>query len=382
MIKTLLEHPDLKSVLTLLRTAPFAIRLVGGAVRDAYLERPVTDFDFAAACRYEQLTKFLQQSPCQIVRNRPQHGNILFTLGKRNYDITILRQDCTTDGRHAEIAATDSWHIDAERRDFTVNALSLDFAGQLHDPLQQGIADLKARRLCFIGAPRKRIREDYLRILRFFRFQGKLDFDIDRHDLGIISEEADGLRRLSRERIREEMVQILSLPNPILKQMTDCGLWDKVFRHHIPPDLGFLTQFAYPNSNWTLRLAAWFRDYPDAVTALSHDLVLTRGETQLLARRLTQPTLPPNPALWLYRYGRALSKDYWWLYAAASNDPELFQQLCTHDIPLLPISGTVLAQQGFSGATIRDALHTAETAWIASDFQFRQQDLLKILHKT
>ena len=190
MKRDLIQHPKLHSIIGILRNAPFVIRIVGGAVRDAILGREISDFDFAAACDFNELRAFIQASPCTIARENAQHGNILFTYQGQGYDITILRQDTDTDGRHATIATTDSWRVDAARRDFTINALSVDFDGQYHDPLGQGLQDLENRYLRFIGDTRTRIREDYLRILRFFRFQGQLECTINPDDLSIIAQEA------------------------------------------------------------------------------------------------------------------------------------------------------------------------------------------------
>lgn len=370
----LLKHDQLQCIIGILRNAPFPIRLVGGAVRDAFLGRDIVDFDFAAACAFGELKSFLEQSPCTIARTNTQHGSILFTHQGHGYDITILRQDMRTDGRHAEIVRTDSWRIDAERRDFTVNALSMDLDGHCFDPLGQGVQDLDNRHLRFIGQTRDRIQEDYLRILRFFRFQGALEFAIDPNDLTILTEESPSLRKLSRQRIREEMRKILFLPKlDAVQEMTRCGISKHIFPQCSPKNIGFLQNFRHPDADWICRLAAWFRNIPEAKQEIPHALAFSKAETARFQQYLNPPTLPINPALWLYRYGRALSLDYFWLYA---DQEEMLEALRSEVIPVFPVTSRDLMALGYAGSKLGAALSQAETLWIASDMQRDRRDLL------
>lgn len=371
----LLQHPDLIPILGILRKAPFEIRLVGGAVRDSFLGRGVHDFDFAAACTFQEMRAFLTESPCDIARENDRHGSILFTYQGHGYDMTVLRQDVETDGRHARIITTDSWLLDARRRDFTINALSMSLDGECFDPLEQGIRDLENRHLRFIGDIRRRIQEDYLRILRFFRFQAQLGFAFNQDDLTIIAEEASFLRQLSKERIRTEIRQILSLPEQdVLHTMTNCQIWSAVFPISMPGNLGFLTKFYHPEPDWILRLAAWFRDIPQAKQEIPYALAFSKTETRRFQQYLSRPELPINPALWLYRYGRALSVDYFWLYGDQREIPD---SLTCAAIPIFPITSADLSALGCKGAQLGSALRKAESLWIDSGMKLQREALVK-----
>lgn len=372
------NYPRLQPIITALATAPFEIRLVGGAVRDALLNREFDDFDFAAACDYSTLEAFLKTTTCKIVHRHHQHGNFLCTLDDHTFDITILRRDEFTDGRHANIAETDSWYIDAARRDFSVNALSYDFGGNLHDPLETGLTDLRNQHLRFIGDVRKRLEEDYLRILRFFRFQSQLGFHIEPNDLDVIAEYSSTLQHLSRERIRQEMVKILAKPcSEILMQMQKTGILQQVFTQH-QPKISNLQKIKHPNPDWSLRLAMIFLKQRNATDQLSHDLVLSKKESLMLKQRLCPPELSMHPKTWLYRYGRDLSIDYYWLYGVDKIAPAIMTHLEDDPIPTFPLTGRDMQNHGFTGVEIGKALQRSEETWLASDCRLKKHELLAI----
>ncbi|UCI29652.1 CCA tRNA nucleotidyltransferase [Mesorhizobium sp. B4-1-4] len=189
-------------------------RVAGGAVRNALMGKAVADIDIATTCLPQETVRRAEAEGFKTVPTGIEHGTITVVAGGKPYEITTLRADVETDGRHARVSFGRDWKLDAERRDFTINALYAEADGTVVD-LVGGVADIEARRLRFIGDPEARIREDYLRILRFFRFfawygEGRPDAE----GLKACARLKDGLAQLSAERIWSELKKLLSAPDP------------------------------------------------------------------------------------------------------------------------------------------------------------------------
>lgn len=185
------------------------VRFVGGCVRDTLLGLPVSDIDMATTLAPETVLEYLREANINAVPTGLQHGTITAVLESGPVEITTLRRDVSTDGRHASVAFTDDWREDAARRDFTINALYAD--PNTHDIFDyfEGVADLDAQRVRFIGDPYERIAEDHLRILRYFRFLARFGNEPDAEALEACTRRAKDLMALSRERIREELLKLL-----------------------------------------------------------------------------------------------------------------------------------------------------------------------------
>ena len=210
-LRALLDDPDLAPVLAALPQA----RLVGGAVRDALAGLPVADIDIATPEPPETSMARLAEAGLRVVPTGLAHGTVTAVSNHRPFEITTLRRDVATDGRHAQVVWTDDWRADAARRDFTINALSLDRDGGLHD-FFGGQADLAAGRVRFVGEAGQRIAEDYLRVLRFFRFYARYGHGApDGAAVGAIAASVDGLAMLSAERVWSEIKRILAAPDPV-----------------------------------------------------------------------------------------------------------------------------------------------------------------------
>lgn len=206
-----LSDPALVAVLTALPAA----RIVGGAVRDALAGRPVADIDLATPDRPEAVMAALSAAGIRAVPTGLAHGTVTAVVDGHGFEITTLRLDVETDGRHAVVAFTDDWRDDAARRDFTINAMSMSADGAIYDWFG-GVADLRARRVRFVGDPMQRIAEDYLRLLRFFRFQARYGDDApDAATEAAVRAGVPGLAGLSVERIWHELKRILAAPDPI-----------------------------------------------------------------------------------------------------------------------------------------------------------------------
>jgi len=210
-----MKHPATRRVMAALNHGEWQARFVGGCVRDALAGRPVTDIDIATTAPPEEGCRLLEAAGIHVIPTGLKHGTITAVLEGENFEITTLRHDVETYGRHARVAFTDDWKPDAARRDFTINAMFCDEDGTLYDPFG-GLADLAAGRVRFVGSARQRIHEDVLRLLRYFRFTAHYGhLPADGEALAACREMAHQLPRLSGERVRKEILRLLEAPDPL-----------------------------------------------------------------------------------------------------------------------------------------------------------------------
>lgn len=223
--ETITANRGLRAVLAAL--APRRALIVGGAVRNAILGEPVEDIDIATDARPERVVELAQAAGLRPVPTGIEHGTVTIVAAGEGFEVTTFRRDVATDGRRAVVAFSDRLEDDAARRDFTMNALYAEGSGQVIDPVG-GLDDLAARRLRFVGDPDQRIAEDYLRILRFFRFHARYGRPgaADTAALDACARGVPGLARLSRERVGAEMRKLLDAPDPIeaLRLMDRAGV--------------------------------------------------------------------------------------------------------------------------------------------------------------
>jgi poly(A) polymerase len=225
-----LKDTATQRVMDALLSGPGAARFVGGCVRNALLGEPVADLDIATDILPDEVTRRLTAAGINVVPTGIAHGTVTAIADHRPFEITTLRRDVSTDGRRATVAFTTDWYEDAARRDFTFNALYADRDGAVTD-MTGGLDDLTARRVRFIGVADERIAEDYLRILRFFRFHAWYGRgEMDRAALAACAEGKAGMAALSGERIHAELLKLLAAPDPVpaLRQMTATGIMDEV----------------------------------------------------------------------------------------------------------------------------------------------------------
>jgi len=196
-------------------TQPKAL-FVGGCIRNALMEASETDVDIATQWTPEQVMEHLDKAEIKSIPTGIDHGTVTAVIDRQPFEITTLRKDVETDGRHAVVAFTEDWRKDAQRRDFTMNTLLADIQGNIYDPTEQGLKDLESKKVVFVGEPEQRIAEDYLRILRFFRFHAWYgDSDIDPQALQACKAAADQILTLSKERITQEVSKLLQAKFPI-----------------------------------------------------------------------------------------------------------------------------------------------------------------------
>ena len=222
--------PATKAVIKALTAGGAEVRFVGGCVRDALARRPVKDIDLATPDAPDKVIKLLETAGIRVVPTGIEHGSVTAIVEGAKFEVTTLRRDVETDGRRAKVAFTDDWAADAERRDFTINALSATPAGDVYDP-HDGIGDLAHGRVRFVGRGKERIAEDVLRILRYFRFfgsHGRPPADPDA--VAACRAEAPKLKQLSGERVRDELFKILMTPNPaeVAVMMRGLGVFNPI----------------------------------------------------------------------------------------------------------------------------------------------------------
>jgi poly(A) polymerase len=255
----LLGRPAVADLMALMNGEGAETRIIGGAVRNTLLNLPTTDIDLATTLRPDQAMARASSAGHKVVPTGIAHGTVTVVIGKVPFEITTLRRDVATDGRHATIAFADSFEEDALRRDFTINQFSLSADGVVHD-YAGGLADLQARRVRFIGDPDTRIAEDYLRIMRFFRFHAAYgEGPLDAPGLAACIRLRAGMARLSAERIRAELMKLLVArgAHSAVPEFVAGGIWSEItggLAADVPAFEACLSGF--PGSDAVTRLAA------------------------------------------------------------------------------------------------------------------------------
>jgi len=383
-----LDRPETQAVFAALVARGFAARAVGGAVRNSLLGRPVVDIDIATTARPQEVINAAEAAGLKAVPTGLAHGTVTVVAGDRPYEVTTLRKDVETHGRHATVAFTDDWTADARRRDFTLNALYCDADGTVFDPLS-GYTDLAARRVRFIGDAQERIREDYLRILRFFRLTADYgEGPADAAGLSACVRERAGLVMLSAERVRGELLRLLVAPRgpEIVALMLDYGFITPLLGAAPRPTLlarlaGLETSFDLAPDP-ILRLAALAVEVTEDAERLGERLRLSNAQTGGLLRAADRtpevgPTAPRAAArVQLYRQGGQAYREQVLLNWARAGDPPqsaAWRHLLTLPerwrTPTFPLGGADVLAAGVSeGPRVGEILGALEEEWIAGGF--------------
>ena len=387
---------ETQAVFACLNREGFEARVVGGAVRNTLLDEPVREVDFATTSRPEDTLQLAAQTGIRTVPTGISHGTVTLIVHGIPFEVTTLRQDVETHGRHATVEFGEDWAEDAQRRDFTMNALYAGSKGEIYDPLG-GAADLLARRVRFVGDARTRIQEDYLRILRFFRFSAQYGHgEFDREGLTAAIRERLGLERLSREQIRSELLHILvarRAPDAI-EVMDDSGvlilLLGGVARRERFNRLSRIESALGLRPDPIFRLAALGVCIPEDAARLAANLRLSSQETNELlsfaaAPHFAEPRMRDLKAA-LYKFGPRLYLGHtllaWTSAGAPANDAAWtagVELLRSWQRPKFPIGGADLIARGWnSGAALGERLKRLEETWIGSEFILSREDLLDL----
>ena len=232
-----LQDKTCKKILSLLNKKDDTTRFVGGCVRDSLIGVKTNDIDIATKLEPYDVVNILTSASIKVIPTGIDHGTVSVFSKKFNFEITTLRSDISTDGRHAKVIFSDSWEKDSSRRDFTINSIYLKQNGDIYDPYN-GIKHLKERKIIFIGDPNERINEDYLRILRFFRFNafyGNDNLKLSNNSIKACAKNKNKIKKLSSERIHNEFFKILNSENPyfVINIMKKIGILDILFEKKV-----------------------------------------------------------------------------------------------------------------------------------------------------
>lgn len=382
---------ELKTLVGFFKKYGYEIRIAGGAVRDLLSGLRPTDLDFATTATPDEMKKmFVAENVRMINMNGEKHGTITPRINdKENFEVTTLRIDVVTDGRHAEVQFTTDWLLDALRRDLTINSMFLDFEGAVHDYFY-GYEDLKNKKVRFVGDPVTRIQEDYLRILRYFRFYGKISKECDGHEeetLAAIRENSKGLGGVSGERIWMELRKILegNFAGDLLVKIIECGLAPYI---GLPenPDLEELKKIWLQSGHLKLHpitlLSTVLRSEEDAVK-LNNRLKLSVFERDL-ALFVVQHRIPKpheKPLMPYQQLVLKISNKNIFAYVVEilkyNNSPHL-EEFQNWTIPKFPVSGNMLKELGVpSGRKMGLVLAELRNYWADHEYKITTEELLK-----
>lgn len=375
-----IDAPATQAVCAMLEDAGHQALLVGGCVRNALLGVPVSDIDIATDARPEQVIALAEASDRKAIPTGIEHGTITVVEDDTPFEITTFRKDVETDGRRATVAFADCIEEDARRRDFTMNAIYARHDGTIIDPLD-GLPDLKARHIRFIDDAEQRIREDYLRILRFFRFFahfGDPKVGLDEEGLAACAALADGIEVLSRERVGLEMLKLLEAidPSPAVASMEQSGILQRVLSGASGRTLAPL-----------VHVETLLDLKPDALRRLAclggersgDQLRLSKKKAKRLSTLRDNSVLQKSSGELGYRYGEDLALDIMALHAAlAEREPDLNgrEKAQTGARAIFPIKACDL-EPGLQGKALGEALSQLEQTWIDSEFSISREALLK-----
>ncbi|MBP0483289.1 CCA tRNA nucleotidyltransferase [Sagittula salina] len=374
-----LDNPAAQAVLKMLEDGGHQAYAVGGCVRNALLGAPVADVDIATDAHPERVVELAEQAGLRPVPTGIDHGTITVVADGTGFEVTTFRADVETDGRRAVVAFATDITEDARRRDFTMNALYADRRGQVLDPLGVGVPDLNARRLRFIEDAETRIREDYLRILRFFRFfawYGNPEGGMDAEALSAIAGNLDGLDVLSRERVGHELMKLFAAPDPLSSVcvMARSGVLNHVLPGTNETPLGplLMHEVALDLSPDPLRRLA--------VLGMVDGAALRLSKAQQRRLRLLQDLIPAaaTPREIAYRHGEDAAREVIALRAATFGAPlekNALPHLRAAADAEFPVKAKDL-QPALKGPALGEALRALEADWIASGFSLTREALL------
>lgn len=378
-----LTDPATRAVMTALQAAggPDCARFVGGCVRNALMGRPIDDIDIATTLKPEQTERAIRAAGLKAVPTGIAHGTVTAVADRKPYEITTLRRDVTTDGRNATVAFTDDWAEDAARRDFRLNALYADGEGRVFDPTGHGVDDASASCIVFVGDPATRIREDYLRILRFFRFFAWYGRGgMDAAGLAACRELAPGMTRLSAERVSKELMKLLAAedPRPAIHAMAETGVLMQVLPD--ADDLDLFDAVVALTDDPVERLGALLPLDADILRRIAEGLRLpnaTRDRLTDMAQAAAEVDLDLSDhalRVAVYRHGRQAVRELLTRRSGetptrAGDSDRLRALAADWNPPVMPVGGKDIAGLGVPpGPETGRILKAFEAGWLADDF--------------
>ncbi|RZF47381.1 hypothetical protein LSTR_LSTR009120 [Laodelphax striatellus] len=381
----------LNQLFTIFKTHDYELRIAGGAVRDILLKKKPKDVDFATTATPDEMKAMFQKLEVRTINNKGEsHGTVTARIDSENFEITTLRIDVVTDGRHAEVQFTTDWERDAGRRDLTVNSMFLDQDGKLYDYFN-GYQDLMDRRVVFVGNTEQRIQEDYLRILRYFRFYGRIANSPDNHDpecVRIIEKNRQCLARISGERIWVDLKKIVTgnFYGDLLKTIIDC----KLHQFLGLPDEPDMKEFELVLNN-TRGVEC------NAITILS-SMMKSSEEMVAFHQRCKLSCYERDLGLFLISHRNktydcigdyklsivavkaksTMALDWGKELMKYRGDSKYIEEISNWTLPKFPIKGGMAVEHGApAGKRLGPVLDRLLAHWVNSDFQMTPEELLK-----
>ena len=375
------------------------VRFVGGCVRKYLSGEKIDDIDAATILTTDQIKEKLQNTNLKIIDTGIKHGTVTILSDTKKIELTTLRKDVKTDGRHAEIEYTDDWQLDSERRDFTINAIYMDINGKIFDP-QNGIVDLKNKNVKFIGDPQKRIEEDYLRIIRFIRFKVMYDIQVEKTTIEAIKHNLTGIKKISKERILDELLKILELKSFL--KINESDHLKEIFLM-IFPEFLYLNRLErlkkickYSNINKDLLLAVLLIDDKNNDEYFSHKYnvsskireTLKKLSSNLIEVKKNKNFFGKDLIRNVYFYGKEhlinLNIINFSINPKIKIDEfsKILNLVLKSNVPKLHVNGEYLKKNGMKeGESLGKVLKKIESEWASNNFEIsneRIKDLIKI----
>ncbi len=372
-------------------------RFVGGCVRKHLSNEKIDDIDIATILTTDQIKEKFRDTGLKVIDTGIKHGTVTIILNEHKVELTTLRKDIKTDGRHAEIEYTDDWKKDSERRDFTINAIYMDINGNIFDP-QMGTVDLKNNNVKFIGNPQKRIEEDYLRIIRFIRFKIMYETTIELSTSDAIKQNLDGIKKISKERILIELLKILDLKN--FYKINQSSNLKEIFSM-IFPEFLYLNRLerlkkVYSDSelNRDILLAVLLIDEKDnheyflhkynasnkikeTLKKISENLKKIKNEKEFFVNDLTKNA---------YFFGKKNLIALNLINFSINNKlksidfANTLNKILKIKVPLFPINGELLKKKGMKeGQSLGNVLKILEKEWVTNNFKISNERIDEII---
>ena len=360
--------PAIRKLYKVFKKNQYEVRIVGGAVRDIALGKEPKDIDFATDATPDEMIAMLDKEGIRHIPTGIEHGTITAVIDGEDFEITTLRADTNTDGRHADVEFVRSWEEDAKRRDLTYNAMSMDIDGTVHD-YNGGMDDLQDKVSRFVGDPEERIKEDYLRILRYFRFQSKLDSPKwDDVTLNAIKDNADGMTGLSVERIWQEMSKLLmgSSAKEALEWMNKTGVSSKIGLEGINP-----AKLGEPTGP-IIALARMLDS-----SGIARDWKMSNYDREMFDFLIKHKGENINPKQAQDMIINGASQDHLLAWANMHGKNDVYDAVHGFEQPDFPINGKDLLARGYvAGPNLGKMIADLKDEWMKSNYKLSKEDLL------
>ena len=372
-------------------------RFVGGCVRKHLSNEKIDDIDIATILTTDEIQERFKNTKFKVIETGLKHGTLTIITDNHKLEITTLRKDVKTDGRHAEIEYTDDWQLDSERRDFTINSIYIDINGKIFDP-QQGTTDLKNNVVKFIGDPQKRIEEDYLRIIRFIRFKLMYNIEVEKNTSDAIKQNLDGIRKIAKERILQELIKILNLKSFL--QINQSNYLKEIFLM-IFPELLYLKRlerlkkvYDYSEKNLDILLAVLLIDDKDNQEYFSHKYnvsnkvkdSLDNFAKNILLLKKNKNFFDKDLRQNLYKYGKghviSLNLINFTLREKISTQDfsKNLKRILKTNVPKFHINGEYLKKKGMhEGVSLGKVLKIIENEWLKNDFKISDERVKELV---